>query len=138
MAYLLGETGISAASGISFAVTWAEVPSATPGFSSVFLANVDQSDPLGASDSNATTSVNTLATAALPAAEGDLVVVAATCGNTGSYSLNNGFTEHVELSLTSMDAVAGTRSAGGPAETPSVTHSNANRQTIIGLVLQRE
>jgi hypothetical protein len=48
------------------------------------------------SGSNTTTSLSTLATNSLATANGDLVFVAGTCGNTGSYSVNNDFTEGIE------------------------------------------
>jgi hypothetical protein len=65
-----------------------------------------------------------------------MVVLAGTCGNTGTYSVNNGFTEAAELTITSADGVAGYKAATGSNETPSITHSNVNRQVIVGLVVQ--
>jgi hypothetical protein len=135
--FILDETGINAASGSSFVVTWAETPNRTPGFSSVFLQNVDQASPVGASASNGGTTA-TVSTSALSTSNGDMVVLAATCGNTGTYSVNNGFTEAIELGMTSADGVAGYKTATGANETPSVTHSNINRQAIVGLVVQAQ
>ncbi|MHC4739984.1 MAG: carbohydrate binding domain-containing protein [Planctomycetota bacterium] len=136
VAYILDEAGISAASGSDFVVTWAETPSRSPGFSSVFLQNVDQSDPTGASGGNGTESSATLATSALSTSDGDMVFVGGTCGNSGTYSVNNGFTEGIEIDIASADAVAGYKAATGAAETPSITHSNVNRQVVIGFVVQ--
>jgi hypothetical protein len=133
--FILDEDGIDAASGSSFVVTWAETPNRTPAFSSVFMQNVDQTSPVGASASNGGTTA-TVSTSALSTNDGDMVVLAATCGNTGTYSVNNAFTEAIELSMTSADGVAGYKTATGANETPSVTHSNINRQVIVGLVLQ--
>jgi hypothetical protein len=135
--FILDEAGINAASGSSFIVTWAETPNRTPAFTSVFMQNVNQTSPVGASASNGGTTA-TLSTSALSTNDGDMVVLAATCGNTGTYSLNNGFTETVELTMTSADGVAGYKAATGADETPSVTHSNINRQVIAGLVVQAE
>jgi hypothetical protein len=135
--FILDEDGIDAASGSSFVVTWAENPNRTPAFSSVFLQNVYQTSPVGASDSAGGTTA-TISTSALSTSDGDMVVLAATCGNTGTYSVNNGFTEAVELSMTSADGVAGYKAATGANETPSVTHSNINRQVIVGLVVQTQ
>ncbi|MHC4739491.1 MAG: beta strand repeat-containing protein, partial [Planctomycetota bacterium] len=138
VAYVLDETGINAASGSDFVVTWAETPSRAPGFSSVFLQNVYQTAPTAATDGNGTESSATLATSALSTNDGDMVFVAGTCGNSGTYSVNNGFTEAVELSIASADAVAGYKAATGASETPSITHSNVNRQVVIGFVVQAE
>jgi chitinase len=64
------------------------------------------------------------------------VIVAATNGNSGSYTLNNGFTEALELAPGSADGVAGSKAATGANETPSVTHSAVNRQSVIGFVVR--
>jgi hypothetical protein len=138
VAYVLDEAGINAASGSDFVVTWAETPSRSPGFSSVFLQNVSQSAPTAATDGNGTESSSTLATGALSTNDGDMVFVAGTCGNSGTYSVNNDFTEGIEISIASADAVAGYKAATGANETPSITHSNANRQVVIGFVVQAE
>ncbi|MHC4622216.1 MAG: hypothetical protein ACYTEQ_31160, partial [Planctomycetota bacterium] len=114
--FILNEAGINAASGSSFVVTWAETPNRTPAFTSVFLQNVNQASPVGASASNGGTTA-TISTSALSTNDGDMVVLAATCGNTGTYSVNNGFTEAVELSMTSADGVAGYKAATGANET---------------------
>jgi phage anti-repressor protein len=138
VAYVLDEDGIDAASGSSFVVTWAQTPSRSPGFSSVFLQNVNQTTPTAASDGNGTESSSTVATDALSTSDGDMVFVAGTCGNSGTYSVNNSFTEGIELSISSADAVAGYKAATGANETPSITHSNVNRQVVIGFVVQAE
>ncbi|MHC4737994.1 MAG: LamG-like jellyroll fold domain-containing protein, partial [Planctomycetota bacterium] len=135
--FILDEAGINAASGSSFVVTWAEVPNRTPAFTSVFMQNVNQASPVGASASAGGTTA-TISTSALSTSDGDMVVLAAACGNTGTYSVNNGFTETVELTMTSADGVAGYKAATGANETPSVTHSNINRQAIVGLVVQAQ
>ena len=101
------------------------------------MQNVNQTSPVGASASNGSTT-STVSTSALSTNDGDMVVLAATCGNTGTYSVNNGFTEAIELSMTSADGVAGYKAATGTNETPSVTHSNINRQVIAGLVVQAQ
>ena len=85
-----------------------------------------------------TISSATLATSALSTNDGDMVFVAGTCGNSGTYSVYNGFTEGIEINIASADAVAGYKAATGAAETPSVTHSNINRQAIVGLVVQAQ
>jgi hypothetical protein len=134
--FVLDEAGISAAGGSTFTVNWAQPPSGAARYASVFLAGVNQAAPIGASDGNGSTSGATIATGGLATHDGDLVILAATCGNTGSYSVSGGFTEAVELSIPSADGVVGYKAASGAAETPSVSHSNANRQVILGVVMQ--
>ena len=136
VAYILDEAGIAAATGNIFTPTWVSPPDRTPAYSSVFLENVDQLALFGDIDSNGTTSSNTLATGAHFTNPGDIVIVAGTCGNAGTYSVDNNFTEAIELSIEYSDGVAGYKLATGFTETPSITHSNANRQVIIGFVVQ--
>ena len=135
--FILNEAGINAASGSSFVVTWADNPNRTPAFTSVFMQNVNQTSPVGASASNGGTTA-TVSTSALSTNDGDMVVLAAACGNTGTYSVNNSFTEAIELTIVSADGVAGYKAATGANETPSVTHSNINRQVVVGLVVQAQ
>jgi hypothetical protein len=134
-AYILEEAGIAAASNGAIVPTWTETPDKVS-YSSIFFANVNQVDPVGMSDSNSTTSSSTLATDSLETANGDLVFVAGTCGNSGSYSVNNDFTKGIELTMPSSDAVAGYKQATGTNEIPSISHSNLNRQVVVGFVVQ--
>jgi hypothetical protein len=117
--------------------TWTETPDKVA-YSSIFFANVDQVTPVGMSDSNSTTSLSTLATNSLATTNGDLVFVAGTCGNSGSYSVNNDFTEGIELTMSSSDAVAGYKQATGINEIPIITHSKLNRQVVVGFVVQND
>jgi hypothetical protein len=134
-AYMLDEDGITAASGSTFNPSWSVSPDDT-GYISVFLGSVDQTDPIGESDDNSTTSSSTLTTSALNTNEGDMVFVGATCGNVSNYTINNGFTETIEIDMSSSTGSSGYKSATGVPETPSVTTSNLNRQVIIGFVVQ--
>ena len=136
-AFILDEAGINAASSNTFNVTWAQNPFFTPpGYSSVFLGNVIQSIPIGASEGNGISSGYTVTTNPLSTNNGDIVVVAGTHSNTGTYSVNNGFTEAIELTVQSGDGVAGYKHATGVNETPSITHSLNTSQVIIGFVVQ--
>jgi len=137
VAYILDEEGIDAADGGSFSVSWNQAAPDYVAYSSVFLEDVNQTVLTGASASNTSTSGATIATSALTTNDGDMVIAAATCGNSGSYTLNNGFTEGTDQTMGNTAAGAtGYKSATGADETPSVTHSNPNRQVIIGLVVQ--
>ena len=78
--------------------------------------------------------LSSLATNTLAAATGDLLFVAGTSG----YSVNNDFTEGIELTMSSSDAVVGFKKATGTDEIPSITHSNLNRQVVVGFVVQND
>lgn len=133
--FILDEDGIAAATSDTFVPTWSTTPDNVD-YGSVFLQSVDQSDPIGASASNTTTSSNDLQTTSLSTNDGDMVILAATCGNAGDYTVNNSFTEAIELDMASSTGVDGYKTADGSNETPSVTHSGANRQVLIGFVVQ--
>jgi len=137
VAYILDETGIAAAVGDTFFPYWSSTPDQV-GYSSVFLENVDQAAPTGPSNSKGHKLQTTISTNQLATNNGDIVILAATAGNDNDYSVNNGFTEAVELSITSADAVAGYKQATGVNETPSITHSNPDRQVLIGFVVQTD
>ena len=136
-AYILNEAGVAAATSGTFNPTWSTTPE-NVSYASVFLANVDQTTLIGATASNSTTSStpNPITTAALDTNNGDMVIDAAVCGNSGDYTLLNGFTEALEHDMGSSTGSDGYKSATGAAETPSAQHSNVNRQCIIGFVVQ--
>jgi len=138
-AYILDETGIAAATSGTFNPTWSTTPDDVS-YGSVFLENVDQTAPVGPNDANGTpeNSPNPITTTALPTEDGDMVFVAATCGNTGNYTVNNDFNEPLEHDMASSTGTDGYKPAIGVDETPSVTHSGPNRQVIIGFVIQAE
>jgi len=135
-AFILDEAGIAAATSDTFVPAWSTTPD-NVSYGSVFLDNVNQADLVGASDSAGTASStpNPITTSALSTNDGDMVIVAATCGNTSNYTVNNGFTEAVELDMASSTGVEGYKLATGADETPSVTNTNVNRQVIIGFVV---
>ncbi|MBN1391354.1 MAG: hypothetical protein JW947_00970, partial [Sedimentisphaerales bacterium] len=137
VAYILKEAGVAAATSGTFVPTWDTTPTEVS-YASVFLGSVDQTTSIGASASNSsTTSGNvTITTSALTTNNGDMVVLGATCGNAGNYTVNNGFTKGYENDMASSTGTAGHKSATGASETPSVTHNSANRQVIIGFVVQ--
>jgi glucuronoarabinoxylan endo-1,4-beta-xylanase len=136
-AFILDEEGIAAATNDTFVPTW----SATPdnfGYASVFLGNVNQTEPAGDSDGSgsASSTPNPITTNPLSTEEGDMVIDAATCGNTGDYTLLNDFTEALEHDMSSSTGSDGYKSATSADETPSAQHSNVNRQVLIGFVIQ--
>ena len=139
-AYILNEAGVAAATSSTFTPTWSGTAPTDLGYASVFLKNVNQTTLIGASDSNgtATATPNPIKTNPLSTSNGDMVIVAATCGNSGSYTLNGGFTEGIDQAINStVTGVTGHKSATGVAETPSATFvGTVNRQMIIGFVVK--
>jgi O-glycosyl hydrolase len=137
-AYILNDANIEAATNTTFVPSWSTTPSEVS-YESVFLSNVNQTTPIGASDGNAqsTTTPLTISTDPLATTDGDMVFVGATSGNTINYTVNSGFTEALENDMASSTGTAGYKSATGATETPSVTSSgNVNRQAIIGFVIE--
>jgi hypothetical protein len=138
-AFILNDANITAATSGNFSVTWSASTSSVS-YASVFLANVNQSEPNGAEASNGTTSStpNPITTSALATNNEDMVIDAATCGNNGTYTLQNGFTQGTHQSVGSYGhtGVTGYKVATGASETPSASHSSVNRQVIIGFVVQ--
>jgi hypothetical protein len=135
-AFILNDAGITAATNTTFVPTWSATPKSYA-YSSVFLKNVNQTTLTGATASNATSTGATITTSALATSAGDMVIDAATCSNTGTYTVNNSFTKALELTITNADGVDGYKSATGANETPSVKHSTTNgRQSLIGFVVR--
>jgi hypothetical protein len=138
-AYILKETGVAAASSSTFAVTWGGTAPGSAGYSSVFLSGVNQTTATGATSSGGSTT-NPVTASALATSSGDMVIDAATCGNAGSYTLNNSFIEGTDQQINgTVTGVTGRKLATGANETPSATYSSTiNRQMIIGLVVKHQ
>jgi hypothetical protein len=137
VAFILNEAGVAAASTSTFNVTWNTTPLAT-GYASLFLGNVNQTTLTGATDGNTTTTLDPIRTNPLSTNNGDMVIVAATCGNSGSYTLGAGYTEGIDQTMNNTaTGVTGHKAATGAPETPSADYSSTiNRQVIIGLVVK--
>ena len=137
-AYVLDEAGVNTATGGTFSVNWSATPSYVA-YSSVFLQNVNQTAPIGvyASNSTASSTPNPIATSPLVTSDGDMVILGATSGNSGSYTLQNDFIEGNDQSFGSTaTGVTGYKPATGISEIPSAQHSGPNRQVIIGFVVK--
>ncbi|MBN2019061.1 MAG: hypothetical protein JW749_02415 [Sedimentisphaerales bacterium] len=139
-AFILKESGIVAATNNTFVPTWAtDMSSNPPGYASIFLTNVNQAGSTGATSSSGATT-NTVTSSAIVNNSGDMVLVAATCGQSGSYVLNNGFTEGTDQQIGgTVTGVTGHKYATGASETPSATWSGSsdiNRQMIMGFVVK--
>jgi hypothetical protein len=141
-AFILNEANIAASSDSTFTPTWSATTTSTS-YASVFLETVNQITPVGPNDSNRTTSStpNPIKTNPLATGDGDMVILGATCGQPGSYTLNNGFikgTDQQAGGTAGMTGVAGyKKTPSASSETPSATYSaTVNRQVIIGFVLK--
>ena len=133
--YILDEDGIANASNSTFSPNWDKTPYDEE-YTSVFLENVDQSEPFINKFKAKTKDDRTLNEDYKSTGEGDMVVFAATAGDTGyDYSVNNGFTEALELSISSADGVVAYLSADGSSVRPSVTHSYSEVQVLVGCVV---
>ena len=133
--WYLDESGIAAASSATIAPNWASAPDVTA-YASAFFGNVNQTTPAGASASN-TGTTSPISTTALTVSEGDMAMYAVTVGNTGTLSANNGFTQGIELTMSSSDgATAYKQVTVDGSETPSASHDNVNRIVIVGWVIQ--
>ena len=74
----------------------------------------------------------------LSTSNGDMAIVAGTCGRSSTYSTINGFIEAIEIAPDRADGIAGYLSSGGGNVTPGVSHTNVNRQSVIGFIVQAE
>ena len=138
--FILNEAGVAAATNSTFVPTWSSTPSIVA-YTSVFLKNVNQASPVGATDSNGVNSntPNPITTNSLATGIGDMVIDAATSGSVGSYTMNNGFTEGADQTFGGSGGATGAtgyKTATGAAETPSATYSGSNYQVIIGFVVK--
>lgn len=134
-AFILDEDGIDAATSDTISASWSGTSSTS--LTSVFLEGVDQDVLIGDYATNGVTNSGTLTTSALETAEGDMVILGATCTETGTYTSNNGFAEDIDLTVANFDGTDAHKVATGADETPSVTHSTStNRQSLIGFVVQ--
>ncbi|MHC5075892.1 MAG: hypothetical protein ACYTFM_05645, partial [Planctomycetota bacterium] len=138
VAYFLDEADIAAASGSTFVPTWAETPD-NVGYSSAFFSGVDQVNPLGYTASDSSEVDYLISTNPIPTNYGDMVILVGTSVSSGSFDPpQNGFTEALELTMSTCDGVVGYKQATVSDETPAINHSTASSKVIIGFVLQTE
>lgn len=129
----LNEAGIAAAAGGTFVPTWSG-GSTDVIYSSAFYGNVDQTSPTGLIETNSFTGGgNTITTATLTTGSGDMIVAGTTCGNTGTFTPNNAFIEGTDANGATNSLHTMYKTSTGVAETPSTTHTGANRLAIIAV-----
>jgi hypothetical protein len=137
-AFLLTESDIVAATSGTIRVTWTATPALGSSLSSAFMANVDQTTPVGATSAVWNNSIASLSTGTLANTSGDLLVLSAVANSAGAYSLGNGFVQGWAPSgVTWGAAVTGTKLATGTTEAITVTQPTAKRQAMLGFALKR-
>ena len=138
VAYRLNESGVAAATSPpgTFALTWlGGVTPTSRSYTSVFLSNVNQTVPIGATARTSATTGTTITTSSLATSRGDMVIENATSSTTGNYTEPAGWTEDVDLGVTGYDGMDGHKFATGVNEVPSVTHPTG-RHVLIGFVVK--
>lgn len=138
--FVLNETGLQAATNDTFSVSWSGGLSEVR-YSARIYANVNQEHPVSGFSVNGTaySTPNPMTTSALSAVSGDYLVAAAHCGNSNSYSWNNGFIEGTDQAASSSTHSAADRAVTADGSvTPSATSAYPNRQTIAAAVLAGE
>ena len=135
-AFVLTAEQLSKATDTNFVPSWSATPTRQPAYASIFLSNVDQQFPVGASAANGASGATTVSTSGVATTAGDYVVVAGTSGNTGTYTVNNAFTETLEHTIVSADGVVGYKMADGSSEVGSITHTSSLRQSVIAFAVQ--
>jgi hypothetical protein len=136
--FILGEAGINSATSNTFSPSWSSTWG-TGAYSSAFFDNVNQTTPVSAHVEASSESGATISTSPISTNVGDMVIIAATNYASGSYTLNNGFTEGIDQTFGSYyvsAGVSGHKAATGVSETASATFTSSNSQAIMGMVLQ--
>ena len=138
--WYLDEAGIAAAGNNEFLVTWtgAAADEIEEQYSAVTLKNVDQSAPIGDTSTNTSTVNPIQVAAAMNVANDDMVLVASTGGNAGSYTPDAGYTEGVDTVAYSATSATEYKpiTADGTEQPSTSFDATINRQTIVGLVVQ--
>jgi hypothetical protein len=102
-------------------------------FAAATVKNVDQTAPVLASNINSTNAAtpNPLTASVAVTADG-LAVAAAVCGNTGSFTWNNSWTEGTDQSFSSSNSTSADHAVtANGTDTASTTHTNQNKQAIV-------
>jgi hypothetical protein len=135
--WYLKDAGIAAATTGTFVVTYGGANPTDQHFASAFFQNVLQTAPISASNVNSTNAAtpNPLPTSIAVTADG-MAVAASICGNTGSFTWNNGWTEGIDQSLTSSNSTAADHPAtANVTDSASATHSHQNKQAVVAAAL---
>lgn len=141
--WILDEAGIAAASNTTFVPTWTATPNA-PLYAHAIFENVDQATPTGGSTtaSSPADTPNPVPMSALSTSDNDVVIVAATAGEIGTYAPQNGFTLGINEDNGSDTTALGTayKLADGSSITASMLFNSSSppeikRQAVAAFVL---
>jgi hypothetical protein len=135
--WYLKESGITAALGNTFVVTYGNGVPAAAYYAAATIQNVDQTTPVLASNINQVnaSTPNPLTTSVSVTADG-MAVAAALCGNLGTSTWNNGWTEGTDQSFTSAHSTTADHpAAANGTDTASATHSSQNIAVIVAVSL---
>jgi hypothetical protein len=135
--WYLNETGIGAATGNTFNVTYGAGTPAEIHYAAATYQNVDQTAPILDSAVNATgdPTPNPIQ-ATVNVTWGAAAVSAAFSGNTGSFTWGNGWGEGIDQSLSSSSSSSADHPAvAAGTDTASATHSGPNRLAIVAATL---
>jgi hypothetical protein len=134
--WYLTETGIVAATNTTFVVTYGGAAPGAQHFAAATIRNVDQTTPVVASNINSTNAAtpNPLPVSLSVTSDG-LAVAAAICGNNGSFTWNNAWSEGTDQSVSGGNASNATSAdhfeAANGSDIASATHTNQNKQAIV-------
>jgi hypothetical protein len=135
--WILPETGLVVATDTTLVVTYGDATPAEVHYAAATFRNVRQTglilDSEVASTNDATP--NPIQTTVDVSADG-MAVAAVVCGNAGSYTWDNGWTEGTDQSVASSNsASADHANSTGGTDTASATHTGPNHQAIVALSL---
>ena len=133
--FTLYETGVNAATSGTIAVSWSATPSSGNAIYSVLLGNVDQTTPFATANNGLTGTI--IATSALAAASGDMVIMGGATENNTTLTFNNGFTKQFESNTAWGDATGGNKLGSSANETPSFTQSASGRMALCAMVAKK-
>ncbi len=139
----LDEAGIAAASGSTIVATWSgTTPNESVLYAAVTLENVDQTTPIGDSDTGTNTAASTVQVASvLNVSANDMAVYVTVTGEQGrTHTADTGYTEGTEEDSGGVGQVASNATKGitaGGTEQPTATWSGgANvRLAVVGAVI---
>ena len=134
--WYLNEAGIQAASGTTFIVTYSSGNPSHMMHAAATYQGVDQSTPIADSSVNSSLTVDPITTPVSTTA-GDMSVSNVTCGNSGSYTWGNGWTEDTDQQGGGTSTMSNAdHPASGGTDTASADYSSTiNRHAIVAATL---
>ncbi len=131
--WLLDEAGIAAATGSGITVSWTSAPDA-PLYSHAIFEQVDQISPTGAMTSASVIgdTPNPVPLSSVATSKKDMVIGAATAGETGSYTPPNGFLLSSTLTRRSLGVPHSARATSWRTDRPKPARCCSTRRRLHG------